>query len=451
MRVLAVLESPLPSQSLNVNSAVLLSPERVALAGVLAYLGVFLVAPVVAVHPISWGALGFVGACYAAFFAGSLAIPRRRGEPVPPAVAWRFSRAVFWLFLCIGVLGIALRAYDKYVLRGVNLDEGALEGRSLLAEAGAGPIAVVAGVLFPFCYVPLILWWAQPNQRRGWISGALALVAFLMPAADALLILSRSPLLVTAGLALAAASCVLYRGRVINKPLLRFGAIAVALLTALSVYIFEVRLREMNLDVAASILMSAYGDTLAPSQAAMDAMSDPEGGAGFLALLPMLQYYLHGVFEFGVLWERPEPQAFAMGFQHLAPYVKALNILGVLEYPDIGHNLYVRDGVFTSFFGPLWTDFGWFGVTFMFFFGLACKLCSRLAWRGHVGVLPLYAYLCVILFFMPVVNFWVSAQGSYLINAFLLVWLSSLVWAKRARVDPPLLKSGRLPDPSILH
>jgi hypothetical protein len=111
--------------------------------------------------------------------------------------------------------------------------------------------------------------------------------------------------------------------------------------------------------------------------------------------------------------------------------VKALSIMGVLDYPDVAHNLYVRDGVFTSFFGPLWTDFGWFSAPCMFTFGVICKLFARSAHAGRVGVMPLYAYFCVIIFFMPVVNFWVSAQGSYLINAFIVVWLSSLVWNKR--------------------
>lgn len=427
----------------------LFSPERVALAGLLTYVAVLFAAPVTVVHPPPWGAIGFATSCYVAFFAGCLVVPRRRGQPTP-VTTWRFSGAAFWFFLCIGVLGVALRIYDKVVLRGVSLDESALEGRTLLAEAGAGPVAVVAGLLFPFCYVPLILWWARRTERTGWMSGALAVIVFFLPAADALLLLSRSPLLVTAALAVAGASCVLYGGRVLVRPLVRFGAVALVLLAGVSIYVFEVRLGEMNLDVAASILASAYGDTLAPRQTIIDAMAS-QGSDGIIALMPILQYYLHGMFEFGLLWGRPEPQTFAMGFQHFAPYVKALSILGVLEYPDIGHNLYFREGVFTSFFGPLWTDFGWFGIAFMFLFGVLCKLCARVARAGHIGVMPLHAYLSAVLFFMPVVNLWVSAQGSYLMNAFVLVWLSSLLWVKRRAGSSIPAPWHRCPEAPVLH
>jgi oligosaccharide repeat unit polymerase len=411
----------------------LFSPERIAIAGILTYLALFLVAPLVVVHPMSWGAIGFVALCYAAFLGGCLVVPRRREAPTPPHVAWRYSPRAFWLFLFLGVVGVTLRAYDKYILRGVTLDEGAFEGRSLLAAEGAGPIAVVAGVLYPFCYVPLIMWWARRKEQRRIALGGLTFIVFLLPAADALILLSRSPLLVTFGLATAAAGCVLYRGRVFTRQLLWLGAAAFVALVGLSIYVFEVRLGEMNLDLASSILMSAYGDTLAPNSSTAGALSGRGVGSGALtAALPLMQYYLHGILEFGLLWERPEPQAFAMGFQHFAPYVKALSIVGLLEYPDVGYSLYVRDGVFTSFFGPLWTDFGWLGAPCMFLFGAASKLCARSAQAGTIGVMPLYAYFCVIIFFMPVVNFWVSAQGSYLINAFVIVWLSSFIWARRS-------------------
>ena len=139
----------------------LFSPERIAVSGILVYVGLLLVAPVVVVHPVSWGAIGFVASCYAAFFAGCFVIPTRAGAPTPPTMAWQYSTVVFWTFLFLGLLGIALRAYDKYFLRGVSLDDGAVEGRSLVAEEGAGPVAVIAGGLYPFCYVPLFLWWAR--------------------------------------------------------------------------------------------------------------------------------------------------------------------------------------------------------------------------------------------------------------------------------------------------
>jgi hypothetical protein len=183
----------------------------------------------------------------------------------------------------------------------------------------------------------------------------------------------------------------------------------------------------MEMDFVFSILFSAYGYSLTPTADALSFMGTQSEPLAQLAsaVIPLFQYYLHGVLEFGLLWERPDTQIFTFGTQHLAPYVKALDVFHVMEYPDFRTDyVYFRPGVFTTFFGPLWVDFGWAGVPLMLVFGVACKHCGNLARRGSLGVMPLYAYLCVVIFFIPVLNLIVSAQGMYTINAFLLTWIA---------------------------
>jgi hypothetical protein len=119
----------------------------------------------------------------------------------------------------------------------------------------------------------------------------------------------------------------------------------------------------------------------------------------------------------------------------LAPYVKALSIFGAIDFPDYGTDyLYFRPGVFTTFFGPLWVDFGWWGIFVMLAFGAICKFCARQARAGTLTMMPLYSYLCVVVLFMPVVNLIVSAQGMYIINAFLLIWLLTPQFALRRQL-----------------
>jgi hypothetical protein len=82
-------------------------------------------------------------------------------------------------------------------------------------------------------------------------------------------------------------------------------------------------------------------------------------------------------------------------------------------------------GVFTSFFGPLWMDFGWLGPLFLLFFGAFSKKISLLARSGRLEALPLHSFFMVVIFFMPVVNFMISATGMYIINALLIFFLIS--------------------------
>jgi oligosaccharide repeat unit polymerase len=193
-----------------------------------------------------------------------------------------------------------------------------------------------------------------------------------------------------------------------------------------SVVSFSTRLSQMELDQIYSILNSAYGFVLTPTARALKWMSDPNSyiGNSLVDVMPLLQYYLHGLFEFGLLWQRPDTQEFQFGMQHFAPYFKVLGILGLSNYSEaMLEDAYYRVGVFTTFFGPLWIDFGWLGPLVMGAFGVFCAYCAALARKGVGEVIPLYAYLCVVLFFMPVTNLIVNAQGMYILNALLLLWI----------------------------
>jgi hypothetical protein len=400
-------------------------PERVALAGLLVYVVLWLAAPLEMVFPMAWEPMGYIALCYLAFFLGCLLVSGGPKQVVRLQSVAGFTPRVFWSLAFLGATGMALRLYDKLFLRGISLADSALEARELLADAEAGPLAAIGGLLYPFCYVPLILWWARrPDMRLPPLAPWLAILLFVLPGLDALILLSRSQMLVALSMMYFSAACVLYRGRVLPPRLIVPVLAGLVVLVVTSVMTFASRLSQMDLDIVTSILDSAYGYALTPNASALIVMGDGgTAGTAIGSLTPMFQYYLHGVFEFGLLWHRPDAQTFTLGTQTFAPYVKVLSIFKLISYPDFDvANLYFRSGVFTTFFGPLWIDFGWFGPIFMLGFGMLGKRCAQLARAGSVAVMPLYAYLAVVMFFMPVVNFMISATGMYIINAFLLVW-----------------------------
>jgi hypothetical protein len=428
-------------------------PERVALTGLLFYLGLWMVVPLTPLHPVSWGAVGYAALAYAAFFCGCFLVSiSKRGMPclpyrktilsskaragshgpAPNQFSLRYASHILWITAALGAIGVAARTYDKFFIRGVDMSVGALEAHELLASASPGPVAALGGALYPFCYIPLIILWAQPPGLRKF-SGAkwLAVLLFVLPALIQLQVLSRSQMIVALSMMYVSAGCILYRGQALHRRLvmpLFTGAVLAAAMSALA---FWARLEEMELDILFSMQNSVYAFTLQPSRELLSFLNnvDRRLSAPISSIIPLAQYYLHGLLEFSLLWERPSSyvpgtQIFTWGEQHFGPYLRVLNLVGMYDYPNFSleETLHYRSAVFSTFFGTLWVDFGWFGLLYIAGFGALCKYCGQLARRGNLAVMPLYAYFCVVLFFMPVDDFIVSAQGMYAINSFLLVW-----------------------------
>jgi hypothetical protein len=381
------------------------------------------------VFHVDYGAIGYISACYIGFFIGCLLVS---GGSIPTpirVVKSPFNKKIFWLTVFLGSLGMALRLYDRFILRGVSLSETAMEARELIADTGAGPLAAVGGLLYPTCYLPLFLWWGRRNTEikihwsTAWVAGSL----FMLPGIDALTLLSRSQILVALSMMYVSAACILYRGRAFHSKLIIPTILGASLLTAISIFAFTSRLTQMEMDAVFSILNSAYGYVLIPNESALALIQ----GSSFTskiagATIPLAQYYLHGVFEFFLLWEHSSEMTFTLGTQTFAPYLKALNIFGMDFAPTYDlESSYYRVGVFTSFFGPLWMDFGWLGPLFLLFFGAFSKKISLLARSGRLEALPLHSFFMVVIFFMPVVNFMISATGMYIINALLIFFLIS--------------------------
>ncbi|MDD3352754.1 hypothetical protein [Zoogloea sp.] len=400
-------------------------PERIALAGVLVYLVLFAVAPLDVVFLPAWDSLAYIGLSYSAFLLGCAFWRRARiGGISRIAKEVKLSSGAFWTYSALGAIGISIRVYDRYINRGASAVESALEVREVLADASAGPLASLGAVLYPFCYIPLMLIWGgfvyRSNSKFAkWV----AVVLFVLPALDSLLLLSRSQLIVACSMMYFAATCALYEGRSFPRQMGLPVIAGVLGLVGVSVFAFLTRLDQMNMDLAFSILNSVYGYTIKPNELALHLMSQGDTlGQVVASVMPIFQYYLHGLFEFGLLWDRPDGQEFGYGVGHFAPYLKALSVFGLTESLST-ESLYYRSGIFTTFFGTLWMDFGWFGPLVMLFFGLICKYVAEKARGGYLQALPIYVYFCVVIFFMPVVSFLISAQGMYVVNTFVLFWV----------------------------
>lgn len=411
-------------------------PERVAIVGALFWLGLFLVSPLTVVMVPSISSLVFIVGCYAAFLAGCSSIfllssrkdPRReasvynRNAPVPTIVK----------LMAIGVFGAAIQFYDQIINRSVGLSLSALEQRAALQDAAAGPLSAIGGSLIPFCFMPLILLLASKNRRPIglWIS---SILVFCLPIYMSIRLLSRSSMIVAGALVLFSYACGRYNGKLFRPRLLMALAGSALVILIASSVMFYARLSQSGTDISSSIIQSGYSYTLRPNDTAQGLMLSGGGiGSAIESLVPNLIYYLHGMFEFGLLYDRDDT-IFSYGVQHFAPYLKLVQVfIGADAIKNFtGQQFYVREGVWTTFFGPLWIDFGWFSFLAMFLFGVAIKRLSLVARRQWEWI-PLYAFMISVIFFMLTVNLIVSAHGMYVINAFVAFALISKFSRSRA-------------------
>lgn len=124
-------------------------------------------------------------------------------------------------------------------------------------------------------------------------------------------------------------------------------------------------------------------------------------------LLSVAQYTVHGVFEFfvllreksqfdeGLLWGRYEFFLIDQLFRFIDPEGAMANL-----------ELYnTRSGVFTTFWGPAFIDFGYLGtIVFSFLFGLVAAFFRARVAVCDLFALPLYVLLVVQIAMMPIAN-----------------------------------------------
>jgi len=403
--------------------------------GIGIYVLIYLVSPVEVLVPMEVDSFVFMAITIIALILGSRSADHLRLQARPrltdPVRLMQLENRLFWSMLSLGLLGNLLRLADKYIMRGVG-DVTGLDAREMLLETSGTMLSLIGGVLYPFGYLPIfILLGAKVLPRTRWRMG-LASFIFLIPAVEAIVLFSRSFMLVSLAMGYFGAALTLFDGKALPRKLFLPLLVAVTVILSLSMVVFSWRLDQMSFDISDSIFMSGYAHTLAPNDKVQAIIFGDSTFSGLVTtILPILQYYVHAVFEFQILWSVQDTQTFANGALLFAPYVKLLAVFGIGTQADL-FELFPRVGVFTTFWGPLWVDFGWMSTVVMFFFGFMARMTARASRARDVGAIPLYTYFCVILFFMPVVNFAISAQGMYVLNAFALFWFLSRRVANRA-------------------
>lgn len=325
----------------------------------------------------------------------------------------------------LGLAGVALLSFDRFVLRGAPLEWNVLEVREAIEGTSTGVIGMVAALLgsfAPFGFVLCVVTKATGNSvSLAWrSSAALGTVLYV---ALSVMQGSRSVLIVVVIVHL---TTWMYVSRLSGQ---RTGVrtlcvgVAVLVVAALgSAAIMFDRLQQMGIDPVQSIQYSGYAESLQPSAAALRWIeSHPEAAGMFAAAFSLCLYLYHGFFEFSQLFDQYASDHTLGAWIFWLP-LKAISVLsGANLGVDIGKLSGVREGIFSTFVGPVYVDFGWFGPLVALLLGRVLAIpTTKLAAGRHLW-LPASCTVCAVILMFPMFNLLDSAAGAYLLFASVII------------------------------
>jgi hypothetical protein len=407
-----------------------LAPARI-FAWTLAIFAVGLIfAPVVPDVPVGisaalcWAAIG-AGGVLGAMIAGRGRAPIRHGWFHVRAFS---ARMVARQCIGIGLVGVLLSIFDRFVIRGAPLSFDIIEARDVITEAGSGAVGVIAAAMSSFAALGLVSCWlaralGQPLRRREEALAVFSLFIYLLLSVS---LGSRSVLLVSILMHLLAAIFFqrLRRGRIEWRTILTVIG-ALLFLVFASVWLFLQRLEQMGLAPVDSIQLSGYAFTLQPSQRLLDTLKG-SGDFGYVgaAFYSLVLYVFHGFYEFCLLFDT-YASPHLLGAQALWLLLKFIDLAsGQMLEVDMDSLIGFRTGVYTTFAGPMFLDFGLLAPVYSFLLFLGLAYPFRRITAGDWRWIPAALTVAVIIIVAPATSLLDSSSGMFpLLAGFVLPWL----------------------------
>ena len=336
-------------------------------------------------------------------------------------------KKVFKIILIISILGVLLRIVDKYYLRGASLALDIVGNREALSAQSTGIISIISAILYPFSFI--IFFYYLFLKRIKSISSIWLLFVIpiaLFPIIDGVFFGSRSSALVFVSLFIFYLGIFKFLKLKLNIKTLVLSLLFFVAMFSLSGYMFSFRTESLGMDPVLSTQISGYAYFVQLDEEWTSFLYSVKGNLiyyFYIGVINFVQYVIHGVFELLYLVDNFNTENLTYGGQNFFIILKFFaRIFGFSL--DFVRDAQLRLGIYTTFLGPIYYDFSYFGVLFSFLFGFFTgRLGANIFKKNKLTLLPLYLYMLVILFFVLVVSLLVSAQGMYVIVTFYLAHL----------------------------
>lgn len=143
-----------------------------------------------------------------------------------------------------------------------------------------------------------------------------------------------------------------------------------------------------------------------------------------MAKYSLLHYFAHGPVEFVRRVNHIQrPYGTYYGMYTFHPYVKFFKLIG-FNPPSQAElsEIIKRKAVYTTFWGDMYLDFGWFSILLTFFLGAIIKQIYLKALKGELINILFYAYFSFVVFGSMFLNL-LSGSSLYILNALFVLWV----------------------------
>ena len=395
-----------------------LGPIYVASFGLLVWVSLFLSSPLTAVHPISVESITLIILSYLAFAVGVKLVNNKSFQI--KTLQTLSKKKILRNVAIIASVGVLSSLIDTFLLRGVSMSNSILENREASESLGGNFISIIGGLLSPSLFYLYAFNLKFKVYKRIGFAFAFGLL-FSLYLLNSLVLGSRSTAIIS--VFILTFSHLLIAGNRIRIKQIWVGSILIGLLFLFSMKTFEKRTKEFAGDKLYDFTLkeSAYNFTLAPSKEFIAEFSNLPSNKKPLrfAKINVAQYYLHGLFEYSYLLDNYKSNH-TFGKYTFNLYFRMFEKISLGTYKLTEDFGIPRVGVFTSLFGPLFIDFGWFTPLFMLLLGAFSKLHLNGAKKGDIVSTLVYAFVGLAIFFAPVFSGIQAAGGLYMLTNFIL-------------------------------
>ena len=409
----------------NINFLKKINPVKVLLLSFVVWSVLFLLAPLEIQIDIDYAAYFLIVLSVFSFIIGYY-FQQDKSKPKKRVVNEKQAWKMFKLILLLALVGMLFKLFDRFIIRGVSVGSNYFENRESMEAGGGNFFGVISAFLVPFSYIPLFMYWSFKFKVKKWMLVTIFSL-FFFQVFDALLLGSRSVIFILAVMMLLYMFYFKKLKLTFRKTILLIaGVIGFSLIMN---YLFIERTKVFAGDKAYEIALNSsnFNYTLTSTddfKRGFDEKSELMKTLSF-TFVSTSQYFTHGMFEYAYLFNNFDGD-FALGSYDFIVYKRFLDkITGSKTDIQMIQELAPRQGVYTTLYGPLYLDFGWFTLLFMFLFGKYTNSVYKKAKAGSEWAVLTYFYLFIVIMFSPVFNFIVGAGGIFIFTSFALFKLIS--------------------------
>ena len=323
---------------------------------------------------------------------------------------------LFYIMAVMSLIGITFRYLDLFLFREISFSSPYYQNK-LFSERhteNAGLLMASLSSLRVLYFVPLLLLIITKSKNK--LMWLISVALIIYSSVEIFLFGTRKPLFY---LLIIVVITLFY----FNKSKLQFSKKSILYITSsilvlalFSFFILNKRIQENNFNkenALIEVVNSRYNDFVKIKSSKLKSLKANSESANTKVQIMFIhtgQYVIHGFYELNYIIKNKFPKA--LGVYSFNPILKLTNRLGFTNANLKTLKNHPRDYVYTSFYGSLFIDFGWFALVPMFLFGLFQRWIFSLTGTNIIAKI-FFVFLLSINLVMPIFNI-LSGSGLYL-------------------------------------